>query len=99
MADLADPDADLAVRRRVLSDRASCPGGCRRRRALLPPSYVFEGMRAVVAGQARALGPPGDRRRRSASSTSSLACLFFSAVYRYAIRTGLIARYSAETVS
>ena len=28
-----------------------------------------------------------------------LACLVFTAVYRYAIRTGLIARYSAETVS
>jgi len=28
-----------------------------------------------------------------------LACLAFAAVYRHAIRTGLIARYSAETVS
>ena len=28
-----------------------------------------------------------------------LACLFFGAVYRYAIRTGLIARYSAESVA
>ena len=28
-----------------------------------------------------------------------LACWFFASVYRYAVRTGLIARYSAETVS
>ena len=28
-----------------------------------------------------------------------LACLVFAAVYRYAIRTGLIARYSAESVA
>ena len=28
-----------------------------------------------------------------------LACVFFAAVHRHAIRTGLIARYSAETVS
>ena len=29
----------------------------------------------------------------------ALAGAFFAAVYRYAIRTGLIARYSAETVT
>jgi ABC-2 type transport system permease protein len=28
-----------------------------------------------------------------------LACAFFASVYRYAIRTGLIARYSAESVA
>jgi hypothetical protein len=28
-----------------------------------------------------------------------LACMFFFAVYRTVIRSGLIARYSAETVS
>jgi len=28
-----------------------------------------------------------------------LACWFFANVHRYAVRTGLIARYSAETVS
>jgi hypothetical protein len=27
------------------------------------------------------------------------AAVFFAAIYRYAIRTGLIARYSAETVT
>ena len=29
----------------------------------------------------------------------ALACLLFVRVYRYGVRTGLIARYSAETVS
>ena len=28
-----------------------------------------------------------------------LACWFFAHIYRHALRTGLIARYSAETVS
>jgi ABC-2 type transport system permease protein len=28
-----------------------------------------------------------------------LACWFFTRVYRHAVRTGLIARYSAESVS
>ena len=28
-----------------------------------------------------------------------LACWFFTLMYRHAVRTGLIARYSAETVS
>ena len=65
---------------------------------LLPPSYVFEGLRAIVAGRAW-----------SASSLLVgaalavidllLACWLFARVYRYAVRTGLVARYSAETVS
>ncbi|NMO23088.1 ABC transporter permease [Pyxidicoccus fallax] len=65
---------------------------------LLPPSYVFEGMRTLVAGG-------------SFSGTSLLwggglavvqvllASAFFSRVHRHAVRTGLIARYSAESVS
>jgi ABC-2 type transport system permease protein len=28
-----------------------------------------------------------------------LACAFFARVYRHAVRTGLIARYSAESLS
>jgi ABC-2 type transport system permease protein len=64
----------------------------------LAPSYVFEGMRAIVAGRpapwaslAVGLGLAG--------VYLVLACLAFASVYRHAIRTGLIARYSAETVS
>jgi ABC-2 type transport system permease protein len=65
---------------------------------VLPPAYVFDSMRAVVAGK------PADWGRLAIGGGLSiaylvLACLFFASVYRYAIRTGLIARYSAETVS
>jgi ABC-2 type transport system permease protein len=64
----------------------------------LPPAYVFDSMRAVVAGH------PANWDRLAIGGGLSLAylalaCLFFASVYRYAIRTGLIARYSAETVS
>jgi ABC-2 type transport system permease protein len=65
---------------------------------LLPPSYVFEGMRSIVAGQT----VPLDALLLGAALAAVyivLAWLFFSRVYRYAVRTGLIARYSAETVA
>jgi len=64
---------------------------------LVPPSYVFEGMRGVVEGG-------------GASLASMLICtaltLFtlllarraFLGVYHHAVRTGLIARYSAQSV-
>jgi ABC-2 type transport system permease protein len=64
----------------------------------LPPSYVFAGMRQVVAGKPVAwdqLAIGG----ALAVAYVILACVFFASVYRYAIRTGLIARYSAETVA
>jgi ABC-2 type transport system permease protein len=65
---------------------------------LLPPSYVFEGMRAVVTGghASRASLLPG-----AALAVAYLlgACVLFSRVYRDAVRSGLIARYSAESVS
>jgi ABC-2 type transport system permease protein len=64
----------------------------------LPPSYVFEGMRAAVAGKGVMTG--------DLVIGGGLAVVYvvgaraiFAAVYRYAIRTGLVARYSAETVS
>lgn len=65
---------------------------------LLPPSYVFESLRAMIAGQ-----PPSPRDLVVATALSLAyllaACGVFSAVYRLAVRTGLIARYSAESVS
>ena len=74
------------------------PGWMQAISKLLPPSYVFEGMRAVVSGRpapwdALALGGG------LAIVDLIAACLFFAAIYRYAIRTGLIARYSAESVT
>jgi ABC-2 type transport system permease protein len=64
----------------------------------LPPSYVFEGMRAVVAGNP----PPWDRLALGGGLALFYlvaACQFFFWVHREVIRTGLIARYSAETVT
>jgi ABC-2 type transport system permease protein len=64
----------------------------------LPPSYVFEAMRDVVAHKP----VPWDKLAIGGGLAVvylAAACLFFGYVYRYAIRTGLIARYSAESVS
>lgn len=65
---------------------------------LLPPSYVFEDLRAIVSGGAV-----------SAASLLCgaglvlldlfLACWFFKRVFDHTVRTGLLARYSAETLS
>ena len=65
---------------------------------LLPPSYVFEGMRAIVLGQ------PFQRSSLAGCALLSIAdvlaaCATFTRVYRHAVRSGLIARYSAESVS
>jgi ABC-2 type transport system permease protein len=64
----------------------------------LPPSYVFEGMRAITAGEP---APWATLAWGAALALGyvALACWTFSAVYRKAIRSGLIARYSAESVA
>jgi ABC-2 type transport system permease protein len=65
---------------------------------ILPPSYVFEGMRTVLRGGA--LSPlPLLCGAALAVAYIVLAAQYFSRVYRYAVRSGLLARYSAETVS
>lgn len=65
---------------------------------LLPPSYVFEGMRAVVAGQ-HFNGELLAIAFTIAIAYILLAYLLFARVFHHAVQTGLIARYSAETVS
>lgn len=64
---------------------------------VLPPSYVFEGMRSVVSG-----GPVSAKELAWGGCLAVLyillACWFFLRMYRRAVHTGLIARYSAETV-
>ncbi|KFA93794.1 ABC transporter permease [Archangium violaceum] len=65
---------------------------------LLPPSYVFEGMRTIVAGGAFS-GTSLLWGVGLAVLDILLAGWFFTRVYRHAVRTGLIARYSAESVS
>jgi ABC-2 type transport system permease protein len=64
----------------------------------LPPSYVFEGLRAIIEGK----GFPAYQLLWG----GGLAVLYiagasriFYRIYRHAIRSGLIARYSAESVS
>ena len=64
----------------------------------LPPAYVFEGMRAIVGGgsvSAASLMRGGVL----AGIYLLLAGGFFARTYRHAVRTGLIARYSAETIN
>jgi ABC-2 type transport system permease protein len=64
---------------------------------LLPPSYVFEGMRALVNGErfsAAGLLIGGGL----ALLQTMLAGYFFARVFRYTVRTGLLARYSAESI-
>jgi ABC-2 type transport system permease protein len=65
---------------------------------VLPPSYVFENLRAIVGGHA----PSAAALAISvvlAAAYILLAAWFFVRIYRRAVRTGLIARYSAETLS
>ena len=63
----------------------------------LPPTYVFEQLRVIVSG--------GSASGIALAWSACLAVLyilaaywFFVKVYRHALRTGLIARYSAENV-
>ena len=64
----------------------------------LPPSYVFEGMRAIVLGKAFALEPLLAGLALAALQIV-LAVGFFASVYRHAVRSGLLARYTAESVN
>lgn len=64
----------------------------------LPPSYVFEQMRRILSGETpstNALIVGGGL----AILYILLACWLFRVVHRHAVRTGLIARYSAESIS
>jgi ABC-2 type transport system permease protein len=65
---------------------------------LLPPSYVFESLRAIVTG--------GPFRITALVTGAVIATIYviaagwiFTRVHQHAVRTGLIARYSAETVT
>ena len=65
---------------------------------ILPPSYVFEGLRTIISG--------GKVSMMAllwsvclAVAYILLAYWFFARTYRLALRTGLIARYSAESLN
>jgi ABC-2 type transport system permease protein len=65
---------------------------------LLPVSYVFEGLRKIISGgavPATSLVLGGGL----AVMYVLLACWFFQRVFRHAVRTGILARYSAESLS
>ena len=65
---------------------------------LLPPAYVFEGMRQIVTG--RHFSPSLLLLGIGLAALDVwLAYVIFARVYRRAVRTGLIARYSAESIA
>ncbi|MGE5189575.1 MAG: ABC transporter permease [Gemmatimonadota bacterium] len=73
------------------------PGWMQHVSRLLPPAYVFEGMRAIV--EARPF--PGTALLFGALLAGLdivLASWFFARVHRNIVRTGLLARYSAESM-
>lgn len=74
------------------------PGWMRGVAYALPPSYVFEGMRASLQDRPFELLPAVSALALAAAEIT-LAAYCFVRIYRRAVRTGLLARYSAETVS
>jgi len=77
---------------------STLPGWMRVISRALPASYVFEGMRTIVAGGALS-GTTLAASNLLALAYILLASWFFTRIYYQAVRTGLIARYSAESVS
>ena len=66
--------------------------------AVLPPAYVFEGMRRIVSGAAWSSATLLWSNLLAIGYVFA-AAWFFARIYRHAVRTGLIARYSAESIS
>jgi ABC-2 type transport system permease protein len=82
----------------VLYPVSILPGWMQAVSKFLPPSYVFEALRNIVAGKDISL------MMLAISAGLALiyillACVFFISTYKHAVRTGLIARYSAESLS
>ncbi|MGA2229682.1 MAG: ABC transporter permease [Tepidisphaeraceae bacterium] len=65
---------------------------------LLPPAYVFEAMRGLIAG--KGFSPAAVTLGTGICLVYILlACWFFTRVFKHAVRGGLIARYSAESLN
>lgn len=77
---------------------STLPGWMQFLSSLMPASYVFEGMRAILSGGSVSLSA---LLTGGALATLYIlaACWFFARVYQHAVQTGLIARYSAESLS
>ncbi|MDD5449388.1 MAG: ABC transporter permease [Candidatus Omnitrophica bacterium] len=82
----------------VLYPVSILPGWMRFISKLLPPSYIFDELRKIILGQ-----PAAWHAFLLAGALAILyvilAYWFFKTVYQHALRSGLIARYSAETLS
>jgi len=77
---------------------STLPGWMQHVSRLLPPSYVFESMRTILAGGS--ISWMGLLWSISLAAAYILAAgWLFTRIHHQAVRTGLIARYSAETLS
>ncbi len=76
---------------------STLPGWMQLVSSLLPPSYVFESMREALSGRAVSLAGLSVGGALAAAYIL-LACWYFARVYRRAVSTGLIVRYSAESI-
>jgi len=65
---------------------------------IIPPSYVFQNIRSVVSGGTLAWGSLVCGAVLALMYVFA-ACWFFSRMYHHGVCTGLIARYSSETVN
>ena len=77
---------------------STLPGWMRLFSNLLPPAYVFESVRRIVSGKAASAAALAWAASLAALYLV-LACWFFARIHRYAVRTGLVARFSAESLS
>ena len=77
---------------------ATLPGWMRAISRALPPPYVFENVRAIAAGRHADLSALAAAAGLAAVYLLG-ACWLFARIHRAAVRTGLIARYSAESVA
>ncbi len=88
----------------VFYPRSALPGWMQFLSRLLPPSYVFEAMREFVRGSSGSSGSPASGTAVLASGGLAVfyvvtAGWFFTRIYKHVVRSGLIARYSAESLS
>lgn len=81
----------------VLYPISILPGWMQQVSRIFPPSYVFESLRAVVFGNQFSMGSLF-LSLGLALLYIFLACLLFKLTYKHALKSGLIARYSAENL-